>query len=322
MTVHIDRSGRVYLSKNRSVPPRLLPGKFEKNIDRDEAVRRARRSLPKRDRLSEVRETERLWFPRENELVPAWKVRLTRASPREEWIVYLSARNGAILNRYDNLAQAARGRGHVFDPSPVTALGDHALLLNEKRKLRRPPPVAYREVVLEGLDGSGTLSGENVTTAPTRSVRVRKHDLQFSLRSHEHGFEEVMVYYHIDSALRYLSQLGYNGARAIFRQPVKANVNGTRDDNSWYSPVDRMLTFGTGDIDDAEDAETILHELGHELGRFAQRACQRRRSALPAPGRRHAHLREFSATRRRARQRSDLVGDPFGSARGARAGDG
>ena len=265
VTVHIDRSGRVYLSKNRSVPPRLLPGKFEKNIDRDEAVRRARRSLPKRDRLSDVRETERLWFPRENELVPAWKVRLTRASPREEWIVYLSARNGAILNKYDNLAEAVRGRGHVFDPSPATALGDHALLLNEKRKPRRPPPVAYREVMLEGLDGSGTLSGENVTTAPTRAIRVRKRDLQFSLRSHEHGFEEVMVYYHVDSALRYLSQPGYNGARAIFRQPVKANVNGTPDDNSWYSPVDRMLTFGTGDIDDAEDAETILHELGHAI---------------------------------------------------------
>jgi hypothetical protein len=261
----MDRLGRVYLSKNRSVPPHLLPGKFEKNIDRDEAVHRARRSLPKRDPLSDVPETERLWFPRDDELVPVWKVRLTRASPCEEWIVYLSARNGAILNKYDNLAQAVRGRGQVFDPSPVAALGDHALLLNEKKKPRRPPPVAYREVVLEGLDGGGTLSGEKVTTAPTRDMRVRKQDLRFSLRSHEHGFEEVMVYYHIDSALRYLAQLRNNGARAIFREPVKANVNGTRDENSWYSPVDRILTFGTGDIDDAEDAETILHELGHAI---------------------------------------------------------
>jgi len=109
VTVHMDRFGRVYLSKNRSVPPHLLPGKFEKKIDRDEAVRRARRCLPKRDRLSDVRETERLWFPREDELVPAWKVRLTRMSPREEWIVYVSARNGTILNKYDNLAEAMRG---------------------------------------------------------------------------------------------------------------------------------------------------------------------------------------------------------------------
>ncbi len=265
VTVHMDRSGRVYLCKNRSVPPQLLPAGFDKNIGRDEAVFRARRSLPKRDRLSDVRETERLWFPREDELVPAWKVRLTRTSPREEWIVYVNARDGAVLNRYDNLAEAVRGRGYVFDPSPVTALGDHALLLNERGKPRRPPPAAYCEVVLEGLDGGGTLSGEKVTTAPTRDTRVRKRDLQFSLRSHEHGFEEVMVYHHVDSALRYLEQLGYKAARAIFRKPVQANVNGTRDDNSWYSPVDRMLTFGTGDIDDAEDAETILHELGHAI---------------------------------------------------------
>jgi len=26
-----------------------------------------------------------------------------------------------------------------------------------------------------------------------------------------------------------------------------------------------MLTFGTGAIDDAEDAQTILHELGHVI---------------------------------------------------------
>jgi hypothetical protein len=85
------------------------------------------------------------------------------------------------------------------------------------------------------------------------------------MRSHERGFEEAMVYYHVDSALRYLEQLGYRGTRAIFDEPVRANVNGTRDDNSWYSPSDRMLTFGSGDIDDAEDAETILHELGHAI---------------------------------------------------------
>src|SRR5260221_1142001 len=96
VTVHMDRSGRVYLSKNRSVPPQLLPAGFDKNIGRDEAVFRARRSLPKRDRLSDVRETERLWFPREDELVPAWKVRLTRTSPREEWIVYVNPRDGAV----------------------------------------------------------------------------------------------------------------------------------------------------------------------------------------------------------------------------------
>jgi hypothetical protein len=264
VTVHLDRAGRVFLAKNRSVPASLLPEKFGKIIGRDLAVRKARRTLPKKNRRAELRETERLWFPRKDQLLPAWKVRLTREAPREEWIVYVNARNGTILSRYDNVAEAGIGSAQVFDPNPVTALGDHSLLLGANRRPRRPPPVAYRAVALSGLDGSGTLSGEKVTTAPTKG-RIKRANLEFIMRSHEKGFEETMVYYHIDSALRYLESLGYRGARAIFKKPVRANVNGTRQDNSWYSPIDRMLTFGTGDIDDAEDAETILHELGHAI---------------------------------------------------------
>ena len=264
LTVHMDRSGRVFLAKNRAVPARLLPEVFKSSLTRDEAVKQARRYLPQKDRLATQRETELLWFPRGVDLIPAWKVRLTREAPREEWLVYLDARTGANLSRYNNLAEARTGRGLVFDPNPVTALGDHQLLIAPNRRVRRPPPVAYREVTLPGLDNSGTLSGQKVTTEGTRA-RVRSPTGTFLLRSHQRGFEEVMVYYHVDAALRYLESLGYRGRRAIFRKPVHANVTGTRDDNSWYSPVDRSLTFGTGDIDDAEDAETILHELGHAI---------------------------------------------------------
>lgn len=264
VTAHIDRAGRAYLAKNRSVPARLLPDAFDVRIDRDEAVRKARRTLPKKGRPISVHKPEQLWFPRDDKLVPAWKVRMTRHKPREEWIVYVDARTGAKLSRYDNLSEAS-GRGWVFYPSPVTALGDHQLLLDSRKRPRRPPPVAYREVELPDLDGRGRLDGARVTTAPTHASRVRRGGLDFRLASHQRGFEEVMVYFHIDAALHYLEALGYRGARAIFREPVRANVNGTRDDNSWYSPAERLLTFGTGDIDDAEDAETILHELGHAI---------------------------------------------------------
>ncbi len=265
VTVHMDRARRVYLAKNRSVPPWLLPDAFETRLSEDEAVTAARRSLPQRDRRVNVREIERLWFPYLKKLAPAFKVRLARAKPREEWIVYVSARTGALLSRYDNLAEASTGRAMVFDPSPVTALDGYTDLLTASQHARHPPLRAYREVTLLGLDGKGYLSGDKVSTAPTHPSRVRRRDLDFEMRSHEAGFEEVMVYYHVDSALRYLERLGLRGKRAVFRSPMRANVNGTRDDNSWYSPWDKMLTFGTGAIDDAEDAETVLHELGHAI---------------------------------------------------------
>lgn len=265
VTVHIDAKGRVYYSKNRAVPAAMLPEKFEAKFDRAGAIDRARHFLPKPNRPTTVTAAlERLWFPKQDKICPAFKVRLRREGPHEDWIVYVNAASGQLLWKYNNLSLSVTGHGRVFDPSPVTALGDHALLLTPKKVARHPPPVAYRDVELKGLKGNGKLDGDFVTTALTRK-RVQRSDHNFSVASHERGFEEVMVYYHIDSAIRYLRQLGYVGERAIFTSPVRVNVNGTRDDNSWYDSSDRTLTFGTGAIDDAEDAETIVHEFGHAI---------------------------------------------------------
>jgi Fungalysin metallopeptidase (M36) len=71
-----------------------------------------------------------------------------------------------------------------------------------------------------------------------------------------------MVYFHIDRVQRYLQQLGFTN---VLNGPIKVNVVGRADDNSDYSPVTKALRFGTGGVDDAEDAEIILHEYGHAI---------------------------------------------------------
>lgn len=266
VTVHVANGGSVFLAKNRAMPRELLPPEQSFELSKDDAIARARKRLPKPGRAIEVQETEAIWFPHEARLHPAWKVRIARKRPREEWIVYVNAKTGGILSRYDNLA-AVNGRGRVFDPSPVTRLGGHVLLLTAAGNPRRPPGSAYRNVRLFSLDGNGFLEGRRVTTKPTaRHRRVQRTDHQFLLEAHARGFEEVMVYHHIDSAIRRLENLGFRGRRRIFEKgPVEVDVNGTREDNSWYSPFEKRLTFGTGDINDAEDGETILHELGHAI---------------------------------------------------------
>ncbi len=265
VTVHISNDGQVYMVKNRAMPRSMLPKQAKFEISKAEAVRRARLALPKHQRASTLLELRRRWFPKGRRLTPSWRVRLARRRPREEWIVYINGQTGGVLRRYDNLARAD-GRGSVFDPSPVTALGDHTALLSEDGNPRRPPIEAYSTVTLHDLKTNGRLDGKRVTTSPTRpDRRVHRSDRNFVCRSTDKGFEEVMVYYHIDQAIRYLEALGYHGKRAIFDRPVGVNVNGTRQDNSWYSPAKRLLTFGIGAIDDAEDAETILHEFGHAI---------------------------------------------------------
>ncbi|MDR7417287.1 MAG: M36 family metallopeptidase [Armatimonadota bacterium] len=262
VTVHMDRRNRVYMAKNRAVPSHLLPEKTRYKVTTRRAIRRAIRSLSARTTDTKVLGTERMWLPVEDTLRPAVRVRVQRLEPREEWLIYVDGLNGKILSKYDNLALAT-GRARVFDPNPVIALGDWKPLVKNGRQ-RRPPPAAYARVRLGGLEGTGYLDGRRVTTRPTKR-RVRRTDHRFLFTSIQPGFDEVMVYYHVDRAIRYLETLGYRGRRAIFTAPVPIDAHGTPDDNSWYSPGLRRLTFGTGGVDDAEDAEIILHEFGHAL---------------------------------------------------------
>jgi hypothetical protein len=76
-----------------------------------------------------------------------------------------------------------------------------------------PPPAAYREVSLHGLSRTGHLDGLRVTTNATAAKRrVRRPSLDFRVTSRERGFEEVMVYHHLDSVLRHLESLGFRAA--------------------------------------------------------------------------------------------------------------
>lgn len=267
VTVHIGRDGRAYLAKNRAMPKHLLPEPEKPKRSAKQACARALRAIRATAKTTRVvGAVETTWFPRREKLVLAHKVRLHRAKPREEWIVYLNAKTGAVLSRIDNLSLAATtGRARVFDPNPVAALGGHAHVLTASgRPKRRHPDCAYRVVAIGGLAGNGRLDGARVTTRLTES-RVKSTSHTFVYDAHQPGFDEANVYFHLDRTIRRLEAMGYRGSRAIFRAPLEVDAHGTREDNSWYSPGLRQLTFGTGGVDDAEDGETILHEFGHAL---------------------------------------------------------
>ncbi len=279
VTVHLDRNGRVYLVKNRAVPYELLKPSADFKIARATARRRALRSVTKKKGEAHVYPAEPMWFPLKSKLRPAYRVRVRRRKPRAaDWLIFIDGETGLILRKYDNLA-AATGVADIFDPNPVIALqGTRQLPLPETRRLLRKekvqlsvPRAAYARVTVRDLNLSGYLDGRRVSTRLTKN-RVRQRDRQFLFSADKKGFnsdnpafEEVMAYYHINEAIRHLESLGYRGSRAIFSKPIPVDANGTQDDNAWYSPHERSLTFGLGGVDEAEDAEIILHELGHAI---------------------------------------------------------
>jgi Fungalysin metallopeptidase (M36) len=273
VTVHLDRRNRIYLIKNRAVPLPFLPSTERPfSLSRDRARARALRSVREGRRVeARVLDMRECWFPRRKRVIPAYRVRVHRKSRagRSEWIVFIHAQLGIVLSKYDNLAEAT-ARTQVFDPNPLARLSDWASLADRPRRHSgtvrqafRPPDAAYRAVALRGIRSNGLLDGPRVSTSLTRN-RVRFRGTSFT-HADRVGLEEAMVYYHVDSAIRYIESLGYTGDSRIFNTPLQANARGSRQDDSWYSPGLKTLTFGTGGIDDAEDGETIVHEFGHAL---------------------------------------------------------
>ena len=266
VTVHMNRHRQVYLVKNRAVPndvqETLEPDMHELGLKACRGL--AVRSLSHTTGPRRVMDAEKLWFPVRDRLRPAFKFRVLQQSPRHEWIVYVDAVRGTILWKYDNLALAS-GYARVFNPNPVVALGDWRKLLDKTFQPLEPPKEAYEDVRLQGLDGRGFLDGVRVTTNLTKPRVKRQPNLRWEFDSNQRGFDEAMIYFHLDSAIQYIERLGYRRECRIFNEPLAANAHGTPEDGAWYSPGTRSLLFGTGDIDEAEDGETILHEFGHAL---------------------------------------------------------
>ena len=194
-------------------------------------------------------------FPAGKKVQQAWKVIIPASDPPHDWRVYIDAQTGSVLHKEDMLKMAT-AIGRVFDPNPVVTLNDTRL--RDKKPL---PDQAYKQVELPELALSGYLDGPYVSTGNTKN-RCRSKNRQFLFTRNKPPFKEVMVYFHIDRVQRYIQSLGFNN---VNHRSIPVNIAGTTDDNSFYSPATKSLTFGTGGVDDAEDADIILHEYGHSI---------------------------------------------------------
>ena len=74
-----------------------------------------------------------------------------------------------------------------------------------------------------------------------------------------------MAYFHVDRTEAYIQSLGFTGPNAINDRRQKVVADAFSPDNSFYSPSDRKIRFGTGGVDDAEDADVVIHEYGHSI---------------------------------------------------------
>ena len=157
------------------------------------------------------------------------------------------------------------GTGRVFLPNPVADLQDQSLTDQKDADYAALQP-AYHLVTLTNLDGSGYLRGDwaNIRSETGNPAFSPTNDFIYS--RDDDRFEQVMAYYWITEAQKYIQSLGFGSTlRPINMESQDVRINQLGYDNSFSWDKKDYLRFGKGGVDDAEDAEVILHEYGHAM---------------------------------------------------------
>jgi Zn-dependent metalloprotease len=263
LKVHFSREGRVIGLTNTSVPSTMLV-MASPSIRAEQAVESARSHVPRGP--VEEQELRDLPLPSATLVVYAetgtatlaWEVILHTPGPT--WQLFVHARKGTALAPARDLNRYVTGTGQVFLVNAIVAAQDNSLRDN-KDAASAVPSSAYRSVSLLGLDGSGFLDGSYASSSASK-LRVSSMSQTFVFDRSSNGFSETMGYYYLDYAQRYIQSLGFstvNNRQQVF------SIDRYKKDNSFYQSSTKNITYGTGGVDDAEDAEVIWHEYGHSI---------------------------------------------------------
>ena len=160
---------------------------------------------------------------------------------------------------------SSTGTATVFWPNPVASLQDQTLTDQKDADYAALQP-AYRNVTVTNLNGSGFLVGDWARVVSETGDPAYSPTNTFTYHRNDDRFEQVMAYYWVTEAQKYIQSLGFGTGTypAVNMQPQRVRINQLGADNSFETdhPV-LELRFGKGGVDDAEDAEVILHEYGH-----------------------------------------------------------
>jgi len=222
-------------------------------------------------------EVTEMWWNRD-QAMRVWRVMLEPTGyPGGSWEVLVNASTGAIV-RAENRTLHFDGSGRAFNPDPLSSAqvsygapgyvdGNDASTPQLDAQIVNLP---LRDLVQVGgqwtLDGpwakcvdwAAPIGANNCPTSATGTfLYTRDND----------NFEAINVHYHIDTYMRYVNvTLNVPVVPRQYSGGVQYDPRGFNGaDNSSFSSGTGRLQFGEGGVDDGEDADVIVHELGHGL---------------------------------------------------------
>ncbi len=223
-----------------------------------------------------------------------YRIHFNSDNPLGDWEAYVDAKTGALIKAEDIACYhqskkekkeplplkkpyrvTVAGTGNVFDPDPLTtALAAYGGSYVDGNDANTPVLTAQlKSVTLPDITlsaGIYSLVGPYAEIrdfeAPNKGLFTQASSV-FAYDRNPDNFEAVNCYYHIDAMMRYLNTtLGLSIMPYQYSGGVRYDPSGLSGaDNSHYLSASGQLAFGEGGVDDGEDADVIIHELGHGL---------------------------------------------------------
>lgn len=283
VSIHTNGAARVVAAHARTFRESAATGRAHLGISAADAELAARSEIDQHDLADSLRhapDTGLVWYPLAGELVLAWKLTIFSEKPLGDFLTIVDAGDGTVLLQENRIAFAL-GAGFVFESNPYQTQGSGTGLSDnfDANSVALTNQTVSR--TLYGLDaGTGLIKGEFVDLSTLNSTSLPDVDADEVTRGYNYDrddprFEQVVVYHAVDSIQRYFHQLGFdddsgtpNGIRDF---PTLANAHWYNADQSFYSTGDDAIHMGDGGVDDAEDADIIIHEYGHAI-QFNQNA--------------------------------------------------
>lgn len=224
-----------------------------------------------------------IWFREGGTWIPAYALRIF--SDQGAWAareIIINASDQSIIRQEDlstyfghHVKKDTTGWGRIFLPDPCTrAKAPYGVYFSDAKDGHSPvlevlmDTVELKNLTYSEEDSLFLLEGPYVKVvdraAHYKPVAVSK-DGKFFFNRDASGFEDVMVYYHIDWFRRYVSRMGFG---QLLNRPIEVDAHGYgNNDQSAFvaNGGNSYILYGDGGVDDAEDADVIIHEYIHAL---------------------------------------------------------
>ena len=220
-------------------------------------------------------------------LLPVYKIQTIGNDVTGSYEVLLDANNLEEISRIDRavyhhhaiMPGDTNAKSRIFVPDPLTSSGNTygGMYVDNSDNTAPWLEAEQKDVILKDVNYIGgvfRLEGPHVKIedieAPTMAPVTSSND-EFYYTRNQGGFEDAMVYYHIDTMQRYIKFLGFTNLQNLGFRVDPHGLNGA--DNSHFVPgaggSDSYVALGEGCVDDAEDADVIIHEYGHAISHAA-----------------------------------------------------